>query len=212
MKNKEKIIQSDSTKEENKKDENSLMYLYRVVKMTRLNRINAANRLLETENFLQGINIYYSCIAAVLAVISLIEEKKMLSVWSTILTIILAISIVYLNAQKYGTRSQELKTNYIELHQLWFEIKLALEKNNISNVEEYGERYFKLLHTSENHKKIDYLQQIMQKNKDEISMIVFIEYILRIGLKYSFRIILIILPLIGIVMFALWGEFDGILW
>ena len=43
------------------KEYEALLHLKRSVKMTRINRINAATRLLQTEDFLQGVNIYYSC-------------------------------------------------------------------------------------------------------------------------------------------------------
>ena len=57
----DKIIENEIISGCISNDEDTLMYLDRVVKITRINRINAANRLLDTETFLQGINIYYSC-------------------------------------------------------------------------------------------------------------------------------------------------------
>ena len=53
-----------------------LKELLRVVNITRLNRIHASNRLLETEHFVQHINIYYSCVAAVITVLSLKYPEK----------------------------------------------------------------------------------------------------------------------------------------
>lgn len=145
----------------------NLLDLRKSVSTTRLNRINAASRLLQTERFLQGINIYYSCFSAILAILSLLSDRKELAVWSTVVAIILAISIVYLNAQKYGNRSQELKTNYIELHQLLFEIDAAIANNDEGNVGELTGKYCKLLQTSENHINFDYLKQKKKNERQE---------------------------------------------
>lgn len=145
-----------------------LLHLKDLVITTRKNRINAANRLQRTETFLQGINIYYSCFAAVLSVLSLLSDNKALSVWSVIITIILAISVIYLNAQKYENRAQELKTNYIALHRLLFKIEEAIAENKVENFTRYYEKYCELLQTSENHINLDYLRQIKKERKMDI--------------------------------------------
>lgn len=136
----------------------ALEKLYRNVSLTRRNRINASNRLLNKERFVQAINIYYSCIAAVVTVLSLIYPGRSFGVASAILTVILAISIVYLNAQKYGERAQQLKTNYIALQQLAFEIKEEMRKDQIVSIRKFSDRYIELLQTSENHIQHDHLQ------------------------------------------------------
>lgn len=61
------------------KEYEALLHLKRSVKMTRVNRIKAATRLLQTEDFSQGVNIYYSCFSAILSVFSLLTERKELS-------------------------------------------------------------------------------------------------------------------------------------
>lgn len=58
----------------------NLLDLRKSVSTTRLNRINAASRLLQTERFLQGINIYYSCFSAILAILSILSDRKELAV------------------------------------------------------------------------------------------------------------------------------------
>ena len=162
-----KVQQRSQIHDEPLKVYGNLLGLRKSVSTTRLNRINAASRLLQTERFLQGINIYYSCFSAILAILSLISDRKELAVWSTVVAIILAISIVYLNAQKYGNRSQELKNNYIELHKLLFEIDAAIAKNDEENVEELTGKYCKLLQTSENHINYDYLKQKKKNDRQE---------------------------------------------
>ena len=186
-----------------------LLQLKQLVKNTRLNRINAANRLQRTETFLQGINIYYSCFAAVLSVLSLISDSKALSVWSVLLTIILAISVVYFNAQKYGNRAQELKTNYIALQCLLFEIEQDEANNELDNFENHYTKYCELLQTSENHVNLDNIRRV--KRTQKLSRSQWAEYILTMAFRWSVKIFLSILP----VIIALWlfinGAFNGIL-
>ena len=58
----------------------ALERLYNAVDLTRTNRINASNRLLKTEHFVQAINIYYSCVAAIVTVLSLMYPEKNYSI------------------------------------------------------------------------------------------------------------------------------------
>lgn len=190
------------------KEYEALLHLKRSVKMTRINRINAATRLLQTEDFLQGVNIYYSCFSAILSVFSLLTENKSLSIWSTVMTICLAISIVYLNAQKYGNRSQELKTNYIALHGLLFEIEIAESKNEEYKFTELSQKYCKLLQTSENHIRIDYLTQ--KKESKELCGLDMVEYWIHFVSKWGFRIVIIGFPIMITMYMMLQGVFDGI--
>lgn len=190
------------------KEYEALLHLKRSVKMTRVNRIKAATRLLQTEDFLQGVNIYYSCFSAILSVFSLLTERKELSIWSTIMTICLAISIVYLNAQKYGNRSQELKTNYIALHGLLFDIEYAESKNESNSFPDLYQKYCKLLQTSENHLRIDYLTQ--KKEDKELSGIEKIEYWIFVAIKWLFRVFIIGFPIFITEIMIHQGAFDGI--
>jgi hypothetical protein len=176
------------------KEYKSLLYLKKTVKKTRVNRISAANRLLSTERFLQWINIYYSCYSACITILGLITPNKSLAIVSTILTVILAISIVFLNAQKYGNRSQELKNNYISLHYLLYEIELAEARNDVTKLEEFMKRYCELLQTSENHSDLDYL-----RNKSSCEKLVWYErvrFYTELLFVYGLRTILVLLPIV----------------
>ena len=206
----DKLAKRQEKYDEPLKEYGELLQLKRIVRTTRLNRINAANRLQRTENFLQGINIYYSCYTAVLAVLSLVVENKSLSVWSAALTVILAISIVYLNAQKYGSRAQELQTNYIALHRLLFEIEKAEASNDTTRFKYFTDRYCELLQTSENHISLDYLQQV--KQKDELKKSEKVEYYFTITLRWTIKTLLILIPVIVSIILAMQGMFNGILW
>lgn len=192
------------------KEYKELLELRTTVSKTRINRINAATRLLSTENFLQGINIYYSCFSAIISILSLLSEDRVLSVWSAILTVILAISIVYLNAQKYGSRSQELKNNYIELHKLLFDIGEAEATNNTTCIHELHERYYKLLQTSENHNRIDDLNR--KKSYGSLTKSEKIEYYCELVIHKLLHLLLILFPVIGTIILAFRGTLTGLLW
>ena len=56
--------------------------LLRSIEMTRENRINASSRLLMREQFVQSINIYYSCILAVVTVLGLLYPQYSFSICS----------------------------------------------------------------------------------------------------------------------------------
>lgn len=198
---------------ENEKDQKiyeSLCTLKTNIYKTRINRIHAANRLLSTEKFLQGINIYYSCFSAVLAILSLFVKDTFFSVWSVIFTVVLAISIVHLNAQKYGNRSQELKTNYIALHELLFKVEFAVGRCDISKYEEFAEAYCKLLQTSENHITMDYLKA-KYKNNGLVKMDFAYYWAIKV-INFVVKTILILLPIVVLTIFFLKGVFVGILW
>lgn len=188
-----------------------LKHLKRNIAKTRINRINAANRLLSTERFLQAINIYYSCVSAGFAILGLTIDNKIFIVWSVIFTVVLAISIVYLNAQKYGNRSQELKNNYISLHELLYKVELAEAKNDVGNLSAFSDEYCKLLQTSENHNNMDNLKRKKENNEGLSIEENFYYY----GIKAWWLFVetlLIVIPFILFGFFTYKGIFNGILW
>ena len=197
--------------EEPLKEYAALRHLKKNIVKTRIGRINAASRLLSTERFLQAINIYYSCVSAVFAILGLVVEDKTFTIWSVIFTVVLAISIVYLNAQKYGNRSQELKNNYISLHELLFKVELAEAKNEVENFSVFADEYCKLLQTSENHNNMDNLKR-KRDNEEGLSVIEMIYYYGIKTLWFAVKAFLIVVPLILFGFFAHKGIFSGILW
>lgn len=148
-------------------DIQALSSLSHRIEMTRQNRIHASGRLLSNESFFQNINILYSCAAAIVTVLSLIFPDRNYSVASAILTVILAISIVYLNAQKFGNRAQQLQSNYIALQQLGFDVRRAIDRNDVNSREELEKRYIALLDTSENHIPHDHHHTLYQQDHRE---------------------------------------------
>ena len=160
------IIDSvEEGKEPEEREEREIEKLLKAVRVTRANRINASNRLLSQETFVQAINIYYSCMAAIVTVLSLIYKEGSYGIASAMLTVILAISIVYLNAQKYGGRAQQLQTNYITLQQLEYEIQADITAGREERLGELQERYIKLLQTSENHIHYDHLLTLYRRDQ-----------------------------------------------
>lgn len=185
------------------------------IKATRKNRINASERLLTQERYVQAVNIYYSCFASVVSIIGLACGRKSYGVISALLTVLLAISIVYLNAQKFGDRAQQLKTNYIALHQLQFDIDNAIIGRDASCIGDYQHRYTELLKTSENHKPYDYKKTIYGwRNKpgdenhawDRLSLFERIGYHLHAVGRFIVYIITIALPIIGLLTMPYWDS------
>lgn len=143
---------------------NSLKYN---VWMTRKARINASERLLCLEKFIQYINIYYSCFLCILSVYGLTTTNDKIGIISTILSIILTIFIVYLNSQKFGDRAQQLKINYIALQNLYFSLD-NLDEKNTDNLAKYHTEYTGLLSNCENHSTCDYYRILLREKKIKI--------------------------------------------
>ena len=163
--------------------------------MTRKARINSSERLLTTEKFIQGINIYYSCFLCTLSIYGLIYQNDKMGIISCIVSIILTISIVYLNSQNFGGRAQQLKVNYISMQKLLFELD-NLDKTSIYDLTEYQNKYCELLSNCENHSIYDYYRvQLNQGNIKVISKEGICYYINKL-IIYSFTLLVIILPII----------------
>lgn len=97
------------------------------IDITRRNRMNASDRLIEQEQFLQRINIYYSCVAAIISILCLVyKDYLLLSIASTVVTVVLSMSIAYLNAQHYGERAKNFHSNFLALYQLWFDTQKTI--------------------------------------------------------------------------------------
>lgn len=190
------------------KEYTELLRLGKSIAKTRVNRMNAAARLLKTEEFLQNINIYYSCVSAVYAVLSLLSQSRAIAVWSVLVSICLAISIVYLNAQNYGGRSQELKNNYIALHELLFEVNTAIAENKPEKFVELERKYCKLLQTSENHINQDHLKQRLREGK--LTGMDKFEYWWHFCWVSILKAVCILLPICVTVYFICVGEFADI--
>ena len=85
---------------------------------TRVSRINAERRLITKEKFIQGLNIYYSCVTIIFSILSLINGNNNLSLITTFMSICLLVTILYLNAERYMDHARDYRRNYTALHKL----------------------------------------------------------------------------------------------
>lgn len=195
---------------ENEDEIKALEKLKRVVDLTRRARMEAADRLIASERFIQNINVYYSCFSVILSVFCLLNNNIILSVISTILTAILAISIVFLNAQHYGQRSHQFHNDFLELYQLLFDIDTAIRQKQYSNTCELEKRYIDLLKSIENHTQQDFFQtlfltdRVNSRNRENYTnRLQGIEKATFWGRKilvYILKIIIWIFPILGVAL------------
>lgn len=161
--------------------------------MTRKARINASQRLICLEKFIQYVNIYYSCFLCILSIYGLTTTNDKIGIISTILSVILTISIVYLNSQKFGDRAQQLKNNYISLQKLLFRLD-NLDGNITCDLTKLQDEYIDLLSNCENHSNSDYYKIQLRDGKIEvISKLGLIYYIYKI-FGYICGFIVIFIP------------------
>lgn len=122
---------------------------------TRISRVKAEMRLIDKENFVQFINIYYSLFAIICSIISYHYNDTKMGLFTIIITISLMISILYLNGQKYLERARDYRTNYTRLHLL--EMRAKDSKEDLMKIRT---EYCELLNTSSNHIEYDYLKAL----------------------------------------------------
>lgn len=137
--------------------------LFRTIKITMYSKMNAAERLLLKYRFVQSINIYYSSLSVVLGIITLtVNDIKNLSVYSVILSIVLALSILYQNAQNYLERSQALNRCYFQLKRLLEQIAHE-ETFNLQLKKKYELEYISIIENVENHMQFDYYATLVRE-------------------------------------------------
>lgn len=137
--------------------------LKRKVYITSKARISVAERLKHTENFIQGLNIYYSLFLTALSIYSVNNSTSRLSLILTIASVVVTVSIIFLSTKRYAERAKDLKDNYIQLDQLYRNLCTTKEPEQLRELDSL---YTQLLNTSENHSEYDYFTAI--KNiKDE---------------------------------------------
>lgn len=158
-----------SEEDKERPDVSSIEKLESAIWTTRKCRINAEERLLFTNSFVQHINIYYSCLSAAFAIITLWYENKALTMLSAILAPVVAICIVFLNAQRYEQRAEAIKRNYIELQLLLYKVqdlKLSVQERKVPDfsreIWEIQEKYSSLMRDTENHLPVDYWKTMRQ--------------------------------------------------
>lgn len=131
---------------------------------TRISRVNAERRLLEKEHFIQGINIYYSCVTIFLSIFSIVKHDDQIAWLTVFMTIGLLAAILFLNGQRYLDQSRDYRSNYTELHKL--EMKLSDDKIESNAIAEIKQQYCSLLDEGCNHIPYDYYCAVAQSRGD----------------------------------------------
>lgn len=168
--------------------------LKRSIYITRKSRINASERLINSEKFIQVINMYYSCFLCGMSVYSLISTDSF-SIISTILSIVLTISIFFFSSQRFGDRAQYFKKNYIELQKLYFKIENLGEEENLK---EYKNEYINLLLDSENHSTYDYYKAVLHLD-EKLNKLALINYYLHNVCIFIFKMGLFLTPIFFVI-------------
>lgn len=131
---------------------------------TRVSRANAEKRLLNKNNFIQGINIYYSCITIAYSILSVIYNDNNLGILTVFMTISLLITVLYLNSLKYVECARDYRANYTKLHRL--ELELDDELIDSKRVSQIKDEYCTLLDSSCNHISYDYYWTVYASTGD----------------------------------------------
>ena len=131
---------------------------------TRKNRINAEERLLSINRFVQHINIYYACLSAAIAIVSLWYTDKALTMLGAILAPIVTICVIFSNSQRYEQRAADIKRNYIKLQKILYQVQRleladAIDPTQLESLEN---GYCELMSEVENHHQCDYWKTVYQ--------------------------------------------------
>lgn len=129
---------------------------------TRVSRINAERRLIKKEKFIQGINIYYSCVTIIFSILSLIHGDNNLSLIPTLMSICLLVAISHLSAERYLDHARDYRSNYTALHKL--EMRLDDETIAPEEVKSIRLEYCDLLDSAWNHTTYDYYCTVYQSS------------------------------------------------
>ena len=165
---------------------------------TRISRVNAEKRLINKEDFFQGINIYYSCITIVFSILSLYYHDDELSLMTVFMTISLLIVILYLNGQKYLEHAREYRKNYTEIHKLEFQLE-HLDEERENEIQAIENKYCELLDSSSNHTSYDYYCTVYGSNKiykEERWKGIWWKFYLNITWRVIVKILVVILPVL----------------
>lgn len=179
--------------------------------ITRISRINSERRLREKENFIQTVNIYYSCATIFFSIQSLFVTDVYLNQFTLFMTIALLVAILYLSGMKYVERANDFREVYTQLQLLEFKIEglAEIQTDIFRNIQE---RYCELMVLGENHTSYDYNKAVYQyRGRDlkdrwkDIKCIFYWQCILRIIIK----IIVIVFPIVLGVLLIMRGSVNA---
>lgn len=169
---------------ENKRNE--LEQLKNNIWKTRKARINTAERLNGYFRFVKFLNVYYSCSIIVINLVDISNIKYNFEILLLAISIILTISIIFLDSQQYLERSEKIKKCYIDLQRIYYEI-------NEKNLVEKRQEYYEILKENENHNEFDYYKVIIGTKEATIKEA--IKYYFYNVCIILFKTIIILLPI-----------------
>lgn len=146
-------------------------YLPRLIKNTRLARIQSEKRLLEFDTLLKHATIYYACISTLLSIVPLFLSSSF-ELWQERITflsiasaIIITICTIYASGQNYAVRAEQMRHAYLELQRLWIRVDSLKSDSakDVGTLSEIAERYVDIVASTENHTENDYLFGVGEK-------------------------------------------------
>lgn len=171
---------------------------------TRISRVNAEQRLLNKEAFVEWLNIYYSFIIICLSIVLLQYNSKLLSYCNLFISLCLLLSILHLKSYKLKEQALSYRNNYSELYKLEMSLNDNIQENTFVEIQN---KYCELLKESENHIPYDYYKTVFNSNyeyyKFHSSNMLLFKYFLNILYRFMVKTILVFFPLgiIGYVYF-----------
>lgn len=178
---------------------NNLEQLGNKLWITRKCRINAEKRLLSNAQFLNFSNIYYSIIITIVSILSIIIKSNAYSAISVIMSVALTISVTFASSLNYKERAEIMKRNYLDINQLETKLKYV-DQNNTSEIEKIEQEYNRLLDNVENHLEYDYYKYLSAHDEASFNLKMKALYYTHIIFTWSFKIFLIILPIISTII------------
>ena len=92
-------------------------------------------RLLSAERMVKYLNVYYACFAAAAAILSLVYPTPGYQALSVMMTVMLALMVVFLCAQKYAVRAQGMHAECTALQSLYYDAQNALSNEDIRRLQ-----------------------------------------------------------------------------
>ncbi len=126
--------------------------------LTRKARINTSERLNSISKYIKFLNVYYSCFIIAINLFDMYKDEYNFEYLLLAVSIILTISILFLDSQQYLERSEKIKKCYIDLQEMYYNV------NNV-NLSSIRKEYYNILKDTENHSTYDYYKVLISINK-----------------------------------------------
>lgn len=184
--------------EENNKTENPNEKLQNQIWTTRASRINAEKRLLHNEQFVQWINIYYSCVTVAVSICLLLRPDQIFSLLTTTMTIALLVVVLFFKSLRFSERAFDFRRIYTELQKL--EFQLNRKDLDIDTIEAIQNKYCDLMAEGENHITFDYYKAVWESKreyrKDNSNWKMAAGYVWGVFWRWIAMIVVIVLPIL----------------